>query len=818
MIILRVRKMLGVVILAGLAGVYSLGNRCSGSENSGKGHGVSHKNADGSYKYTNRLKDETSPYLLQHAHNPVDWWPWGKQAFDEARKTGKPIFLSIGYSTCYWCHVMERECFENEKIAKQMNKQFICIKVDREERPDVDGVYMAATQMLTGSGGWPMTVILTSPGAGGKDDPGLKPFWAGTYIPPVRKFGRPSLPELMDALSSAYKNKHDEVVKSAEEISGAIKASLGEIKKGGKLNMNAVVRTQAVIRKMYDKTHGGYGGKPKFPQASQLQFLLSQIGDDAQAWAEVKHCLKAMADGGINDQVGGGFHRYSTDEKWLVPHFEKMLYDQGQLVEVYLDGARIAEAKGEDSSLYKRIAREICDYVLKEMVDESGGFWSAQDAEVDALEGGNYVWTKDEAEEILKDEGEDVLRFAMAFYGFAGGTNFTDPHAPGATAVNVLYLPFGIEGYAKKSGMTVDEVLKMRDKVNAIYYAVRAKRKQPGTDDKVLTSWNGMMIAGMAEAGRVLKEPRFVTGSKRAADAILEKMKTSDGGIFRSMRKDKAKISGFLEDYSQLIHGLIEVHKASGEQKYLKQAIRLAGEVEKRFVSKGGGYFDMLDGQNDLFVRTRDSYDGATPTGNSVMIHGLIDLFEETKDRKYFDLAVKGLEAFSKTMEDQGPAVMNMLRALSRAVAIDKVAVLGGQIEAAAQAKTKAGNKVAVGVDTLSLKFAKGDAKLKVTVDVDEHWHVNAHKPGSEYLIGLKIAAVGKGFDVKVKYPKGQKMSPAGLDPFYAYEGKIELDVVVTKTADAGDTVSLEIGYQACDDGGTCLQPETIKFWLKTTD
>ena len=743
----------------------------------------------------------------------------GKEAFAEARKTGRPIFLSIGYSTCYWCHVMERECFENEKIAKQMNEQFVCIKVDREERPDVDGVYMAATQMLTGSGGWPMTVILTAPGAGGKDDVGLKPFWAGTYIPPVRKYGRQSLPEILDLLSDAYQGKLEAVVKSAEEISGAIRESLGRVDEAGQLSMDGLLRTEAVIRKMYDAEFGGYGGKPKFPQASQLLFLLSRVDGDVKAWAEIKHCLKAMADGGINDQIGGGFHRYSTDEKWLVPHFEKMLYDQGQLVEVYLEASRIAESKGEDASLYQRVAREVCDYVLKEMVDASGGFWSAQDAEVDAMEGGNYVWTKAEVEQVLKGEDEAVLRFALAFYGFAGGTNFTDPHAPGATAVNVLYLPFGVEGYAKKSGKSVVAVLKMRDKVNGIFYAVRAKRKQPGTDDKVLTSWNGMMIAGMAKAGRVLKEPRFVDGSKRAVDAILSKMKTGDGGIYRSMRKDKAKISGFLEDYAQLIHGLIEVYKASGEKQYLDEAVRLAGEVEKRFASKGGGYFDMLDGQSDLFVRTRDSYDGATPTGNSVMMHDLLDLFEVTKDRKYFDLAVRGFKVFAKTLETQGPALQNMLRGIGRAVEIDQVAVLGAPKPAdAAQAKTKAGNKVSVGVASFDLKFIKDEARVKMMIKVDEHWHVNAHEPGSEYLIGLKVAAVGKGFDVKVKYPKGEKMSPAGLDPFYAYEGTVELDVVVTKVAGAGDQVTLEVNFQACDDGGTCLQPETIKFWMKVVE
>ena len=787
------------------------------SQKNQKAHRVSHKNPDGTYKYTNHLKDQTSPYLRQHAHNPVNWRPWGKDAFDQARKTGKPIFLSIGYSTCYWCHVMERESFENEKIAAQMNKLFVCIKVDREERPDIDAIYMLATQMLTGSGGWPMTVILTPPGAGGKNDPGLKPFWAGTYIPPAPKYGRPGMPQLLSALSQSYQNKKQDVLKMAEKISQVIKQQHQNVAVGGKLSLDTLLKTEKITRKNYDPQYGGYTQKPKFPQVSQLMFILNRAApkNKKQSWQEITHTLDAMAHGGINDQIAGGFHRYSTDEKWLVPHFEKMLYDQAQLVQLYLKAAQIAKEKGQSPAEYQRIATETCQYVLNEMVDQSGAFWSAQDAEVDAVEGANYVWTKDQIIQVLKDQPDKIKNFALAFYGLNQGTNFIDPHDPNATPVNVLYLPDGIVGYAKKTGMQLQEILTLRKKTNRLLYLARAKRKQPGTDDKILASWNGMMIAAMAKTGRTLNQKKLVLGSQKAMDAILKSMKTKQGGLYRTMRKEKAKIPAFLEDYAHIIHALLEVYLATEDQKYLTQAILFADQVETKFAANKGGYFDVLQNQSDLFVRTRETYDGAVPTGNSAMFNALLDLHKITKEKKYFNLVAKGLNAFANELNNQGPAMMNMLRCLQRANRIDPSALFAENKHP--PTKIIQAKKVKLSLNTLTPKWTDNKANLKLTINIDKNWHINAHNPGSEYLVGLNITLLAdENYQIKIKYPQGKKIAPAGMDPFFAHEGPLVLDIVLTrKKQNKNDSqIKLETSFQACDQAGTCLQPETIKFIL----
>ena len=657
-------------------------------------HNILLKNADGTWKYTNQLAGESSPYLLQHAHNPVNWYPWGKEAFDKARKEGKPIFLSIGYSTCYWCHVMERLVFENPAIAIVMNEHFVNIKVDREERPDVDDIYMAVTQiysqMTTGraSGGWPMSVFLTPPGAGGKDDLGLKPILAGTYFPPTAQQGRPGFPDLCAVVSKAWGGQKPEILKQADVIANAVKESLGSKDAAGEVHPAFVELTVKSLMRNYDSINGGYGEAPKFPTPNNLVFLMNayKAKPNTELWKQISYTLERMARGGMYDQVGGGFHRYSVDARWLVPHFEKMLYDNGQLVQAYLLAQSIKPDE-KDKNLYPRVVREILDYTLREMMDETGTFWSAQDAEVDAREGGNYVWVEKEVRAAIKDE--KLAALALKMFGVDKGPNFKDPHHPNATSVNVLFLPKRLEELAQAEKMTMDQLLAAREKIRKQMMAVRDKRKQPRTDDKVLTSWNGLMIAGFAQAGRDLNEPRYVKAAAKAADYILNNMRAGDGGLYRTMRKGKAKIPGFLEDYSFLTHGLLGLFRADQQAKWLDAAEALTQYANENFGvvtmtentdgntnkktgegKRTGGYYDTLAGQADLFVRTRGTYDGATPCGNSVAINNLVSLYELTKKKQYLDDAITDLGSFGVPLRRQGTGMGNMLSAAMRAMAI----------------------------------------------------------------------------------------------------------------------------------------------------
>jgi len=460
---MRKPLLIGVLVLLFLAAGWI--NMTQSAATDSHPHAAELKNEDGTWRYTNYLADQTSPYLLQHAHNPVDWRPWGQEAFDEAAKRGVPIFLSVGYSTCYWCHVMERQVFENPQIAKQMNEQFVCIKVDREERPDVDDIYMTATQLMTGSGGWPMSVFLTPPGASGDDDPGLKPFWAGTYIPPEPQHGRPGFPQVLGGLSKAWAKQREDVVKQSQALADAVRKSMANQAESGPVNTSTIQATTDQLLNMYDKEHGGFGGAPKFPQPIYLRFLstIYKNNPSDSLWQIIGHTLEQMVYGGMYDQIGGGFHRYSTDERWLVPHFEKMLYDNAQLVELY---TRIIEEKPNDASeaLYKRVVHETCDYVLREMTDPTGTFWSAQDAEVNAREGGNYVWTEDQVRQAIDDPA--LAGLAIKMYGLDLGTNFKDPHHDDAEPVNVLFLPKPLAALSVETGIEMMSLLEKRQQIN----------------------------------------------------------------------------------------------------------------------------------------------------------------------------------------------------------------------------------------------------------------------------------------------------------------------------------------------------------------
>tara|TARA_Y100001933_G_scaffold262286_2_gene319347 strand:+ start:29509 stop:31893 length:2385 start_codon:yes stop_codon:yes gene_type:complete len=759
------------------------------------------------HQWTNQLVNQSSPYLLQHAHNPVDWHPWGDEAFELARKLQKPIFLSIGYSTCYWCHVMERQCFENPQIAAMMNKHFVNIKVDREERPDVDDIYMAAVQIMTGSGGWPMSVFLTPPSADGKDA-GLKPFYAGTYFPPEDAHGRPGLPTLIEGLSNAWHTQRDEVLKQSDEIAKAIADHLSHEHDADAIDPQVIADTQAQLMRIYDPKDAGFGQAPKFPQASNLLFLQAflQTNDDEKAKWALAHTLDRMAQGGMYDQVGGGFHRYSTDGQWLVPHFEKMLYDNGQLALTYINAHKQMPPEA-DPMRYATVAREICDYVLREMRDETGMFWSAQDAEVDACEGLNYLWLAPEVSAALDDP--QLEKVASELYGLTLGTNFQDPHQHDQPRRNVLFLPVSIANYAKSTSRTLEQVTELRQQINAKLLASRDQRKQPGTDDKVLISWNGMMIAGMARTGQVLNEQKYIDAASKAADSILKNMTANDGSLNRTYRQGKAHIPAMLEDYAHLIAALCELHRVTSDARWLDTAVKLNFIVTERFADTQGGYYDTLADQKDLFVRTRSTYDGATPSGNSVMVHNQIDLYELTGEQVFLNRAELDLKASSQLL---GPAKVGMIHLAHAQLRYLRLSASEqGQSFALPDAREKR-HVMNLDIQPREIKLASEPTMVTLTLDIGKDYHLNAHDV-TDNLVPTQLLLEGSdAVSIEVAYPAGKQVTyPFADAPINVYTGKFEIPILIRATGKVTQMPKLYLQYQMCTEQ-SCLQKQKLEL------
>ncbi|MCE9590632.1 MAG: DUF255 domain-containing protein [Planctomycetes bacterium] len=774
-------------------------------------------NPDGSHKFTNALSRETSPYLLQHAHNPVEWHAWGPEAFELARRTGKPIFLSVGYSTCYWCHVMERQVFENPRIAAVMNEHFVNVKVDREERPDVDDIYMIAVQVMTGHGGWPMSVFLTPPGASGASDKGLKPFYTGTYFPPEPTRGMPGFPQVVLSLSKSWKEQREEVVEQAEKVAEAVTEHMGRVDDPGELGVGLIQSAANGLLRTYDPEHGGFGSAPKFPTPGNLFLLMAVYRNNANAdlWRSMSHTLDRMARGGMYDQVGGGFHRYSTDEKWLVPHFEKMLYDNGQLVEAYLE-ARAIRPDENDPGLYERVVRETCDYVLREMTDATGAFWSAQDAEVDAREGENYLWSPAQVEAAVGDA--KLAELAIKMYGLDEGPNFKDPHDEAAPPANVLFVRVPLHELAKQAGRTLGDVVVAKREIDKRLLAERNKRKQPSTDDKVLTAWNGMMIAGMARAGRDLDEPRYTKAAARAADAILKHMTTADGGLLRTMRGGTAKVPAFLDDYAFFAQGLIALHHADGDERWLREAVRLTAEATRRFASPGGGYYDTLSDQADLFVRTRSTYDGAIASGNSRMILNLVDLRAATGERVYLDRAVADLQSFAAAMRRAPLGTTRLAEALLRVMTAGVEPSAAGQaprVDSSGKREQRRVVDIEVDSDHITLGTNGEEQALAVTLRIGPDYHVNAHETGDEHLIPTTLELHGGGaIALSVTYPDGKpRKYPFADRPIHVYEGAVRLRAVLHRTGPADPSLQpkLVLKYQVCTEM-SCLEPRSVEL------
>jgi len=557
----------------------------------------------------NRLGETTSPYLLQHAQNPVHWYPWGEEAFEAARLQNKPIFLSIGYSTCYWCHVMERESFEDQEVADVLNEHFIAIKVDREERPDVDEIYMTAIQMITrGRGGWPLSVFI---------EPGnLMPFFGGTYFPKNNSGGRRGFIPTMNFINDKWQNENEGVIQQANLVANAVTSRLTTKQEAVKLNSEVIERGVSALLSRYDSDRGGFSSAPKFPMPIYSDFLLNAGWDIPQVRKSVIKTLDQMFMGGMYDQVGGGFHRYSTDSKWLVPHFEKMLYDNGQLVSTY---AQAYEKTGNPT--YAKVIEETLEYVERELSSPEGGFLSAQDAESNHLEGETYLWRAKEIEEALSYAGiDEELEFTLSVYGVDKGTNFQDPHHPEVPSTNVLYLTDHPDRLASKHGMTYTEFQNKLDVIDAALLSVRDTRDQPSTDDKVITAWNGIMIKGYADAGRILENPAWIQRAQQAATFILENMQTDSGKLLRTWRMGKGGAEAFLVDYGALIRGLLAIHRANHSKETMEQAIALYDKAKSLFYVEGEGWYDTEEGQSDLFVRTRAQSDGAMPAATSLIL------------------------------------------------------------------------------------------------------------------------------------------------------------------------------------------------------
>jgi uncharacterized protein YyaL (SSP411 family) len=592
-------------------------------------------------KYTNLLAKETSPYLLMHAHNPVNWYPWGPAAFEKAKKEKKVIFLSVGYSSCHWCHVMERESFLDEEIAKFLNKHFVCIKVDREERPDVDKIYMTSVYAINGRGGWPMSVFML---------PDSRPFYGGTYFP-ARDGDRPGIPGFFTMLKKVHElwtTDNAKVVESAAELTKYVTAELngGQMPGAANLPEDFLDSTQQALARQYDAQFGGFGyspaspDRPKFPEPANLAFLVYRIraeqaaGNDPQeALKMLRGTLDRMAMGGIRDHLGGGFHRYSVDRFWRIPHFEKMLYDNGQLASVYAEAYQLTKDEN-----YQQLLREMLDFVIREMTDEQGGFYSALDAESEHIEGKFYRWEKKEVEKLLSD---DEFQLFAAVYGLDRSPNFEGEYY--APQLNRSLQEIASSRKMKRTVLEA-KLLPIRQKL----LAHRSKRPRPLTDTKILTGWNGLMIRGFADAGRILNEPRYVQAAERAADFVLQKLATEEGRLLRTYGNKEAKLNAYVVDYAFLIDGLIGLHKATKSQRWLTEADRLMQLELKLFWDKqNGGFFFTSEDHESLLARSKNPLDGARPSGNSVSAQNLLYLGKTLQKEEYLKYAEKTVHSVS---------------------------------------------------------------------------------------------------------------------------------------------------------------------------
>jgi uncharacterized protein YyaL (SSP411 family) len=603
----------------------------------------------------NRLIDETSPYLRHHAHNPVDWYPWGKEALDRAKAEEKPILVSIGYSACHWCHVMERESFEDEEIARQMNEQFVCIKVDREERPDLDSIYMQAVQALFGRGGWPLTAFLTPEG---------KPFYGGTYFPPEDRANMPGFPRVLQSVADAYRDNRDGVLRAATDLTRSIQAAAVAQRSQEQLDEALLRKAYDVLASHYDDTDGGFGDAPKFPQPMPLEFLLryAQRTGDAHAQQMVERTLEAMAYGGIYDQLGGGFHRYSTDAQWLVPHFEKMLYDNALTTQVYLQAYQVT-----GRSLYRRVAQETLDYLLREMRNAGGGFYSSQDADSEGVEGKYYIWS---AVDVFGELGDDAADTFLRYYGVTPEGDFEGE--------NVLNVPRSPAQVAEDMGITEDDLEAALQPIKLRLLEERSRRVPPDTDDKVLTAWNALALRALAQAASVLGNETYRRAAEENGAFLLDHLHR-DGRLLRTWKDGRAHLKAYLEDYALLVLGLLSLHEATSSHRWLHAARQLTDEMLALFWDdEQQAMFDVGSDHEELVVRPRELFDNAMPSGGSAAAEVLLRMATLTGDGEYRRKAVLLLESAASYLSVYPLGFGHWLNALEMHLAHgSEVAVVG---------------------------------------------------------------------------------------------------------------------------------------------
>ncbi len=619
-------------------------------------------------EFTNHLVNETSPYLLQHAHNPVDWYPWGEEAFAKAKRENKPVLLSIGYSACHWCHVMAHESFEDEEIAKLMNELFVNIKVDREERPDLDQIYMSAVQMLTHHGGWPMTVFLTPDGL---------PFYGGTYFPPQDRYNMPGFPRVLISVAEAYRGRRDDIRETSGSILNELRRLNTNNEAGEPIGKEVLDAAYVGIVRTYDSLHGGFGGAPKFPPSMTLEFLLRTYKRTGkkEALDIVRHTCEAMADGGIYDQLGGGFHRYATDARWLVPHFEKMLYDNALLSRLYLHYFQLTREE-----FARETAEGVLDYILREMTDEAGGFYSTQDADSEGHEGKFFVW---ELGEIGSALGEKDASLFCAYYNVSEGGNFE-----GRSILNVSQ---SLADVAQQNNIPIPELADILRRSREKLFAIRERRVKPDRDDKILTAWNGLMLASFSEAGAILKRPDYTRAAERNAEFVLSELRR-DGLLLRTWKDGQAKFNGYLEDYAFLIDGLLTLYETTGQLRWFTEALSLTERmIEEFWDAENGGFYFTGNSHEQLIVRSKDYFDNATPSGNSVAAAVLLRLAILTNDSSYRNYAVSVLQSVSDSARKYPSGFGYALSAEDFLLATPKeIAIVGKDATAVAEFITEA--------------------------------------------------------------------------------------------------------------------------------
>ena len=605
----------------------------------------------------NKLKSEKSPYLLQHAKNPVDWYPWGEEAFKKANEEDKPIFLSIGYSTCHWCHVMAHESFEDEEVAELMNEAFVSIKVDREERPDIDKIYMTVCQMMTGSGGWPLTIIMT---------PEKKPFFAGTYFPKQTRFGRIGLIDLLKRIKELWNNQRNDLINSADQITFSLQ-NINQESPGEKFSENTLKNTYQQLSIQFDSMNGGFGNRPKFPTPHNLIFLLRywKRTGDKKALEMVETTLQAMRKGGIYDHVGFGFHRYSTDSTWLVPHFEKMLYDQALIAIAYIEAYQATK-----NELYKKTAQEIFSYVLRDMTSKEGGFYSAEDADSEGEEGKFYVWSKEELEKILDKEELDLT---IKIFSIEESGNYLEEASGKKTNKNILHL----RKFSDK------EILEEIEKIRLTLFKTREKRIHPRKDDKILTDWNGLLIAALAKGAVAFQEKKYLEAAKKVVNFILSNLRESNNKLLHRYKDGVSEIKGYLTDYAFLIWGLIELYEATFDIFYLKTALEFHKiQIEDFWDSNIGGFFFTAKDSEKLLTKQKEIYDGAIPSGNSIAMLNLLRLSYITGNHELEEKADTLVRVFSEKIKASPLAYTQFLVAIDFAIGPSYSLVIAGDSDA----------------------------------------------------------------------------------------------------------------------------------------